>query len=141
LPHLKELLTSEIAAGTVSVDEDARHSAVTFKGDSMFAPGGVAVKASTGPLLAKIANELMKVPGKVVVAGYTVNVPIKSRQFASNDALSLERATQVMQTLQSAGVPASRLEAIGKGEADPIGDNATPQGRALNRRVAITVTP
>lgn len=141
LPHLKELLTNEIAAGTVSVDEDARHSAVTFKGDSMFAPGGVAVKASTGPLLTKIANELMKVPGKVVVTGYTDNVPIRSRQFASNDALSLERATQVMQTLQSAGVPASRLEAIGKGEADPIGDNANPQGRALNRRVAITVTP
>ncbi|WP_350029230.1 type VI secretion system protein TssL, long form [Caballeronia sp. AZ10_KS36] len=141
LPHLKELLASEIAAGTVSVDEDARHSAVTFKGDAMFAPGGVAVKASIGPLLNKIANELMKVPGKVVVAGYTDNIPIKSKQFTSNDALSLERATQVMQTLQTAGVPASRLEAIGKGEADPVGDNATAQGRALNRRVAITVTP
>ncbi|WP_322047560.1 type VI secretion system protein TssL, long form [Paraburkholderia sp. J67] len=141
LPHLKELLKGEIAAGTVSVDEDAHHSSVTFRGDAMFPPGGVTVNASMGPLIAKIANEVVKVPGKVTVTGYTDNIPIKSRQFASNDELSEERATQVMQLLQADGVPAARLEAIGKGEANPLGDNATPQGRAQNRRVEITVTP
>jgi len=137
--HLKTLLKDEIAAGTVSVDEDAHHSSVTFRGDSMFPPGGVSVNASMGPLIAKIAAEIIKVPGKVSVLGYTDNVPIRSRQFASNDALSLERATQVMQMLQAVGVPASRLEAVGKGETDPVADNSTPQGRAQNRRVAITV--
>jgi type VI secretion system protein ImpK len=139
--HLKELLANEIAAGTVSVDEDAHHSSVTFRGDSMFKPGGVSVNNAMQPLIAKIAGEVVKVPGKVTVTGYTDNIPIKSRQFASNDALSLERATQVMQMLQAAGVPAKRLEAIGKGDADPVGDNMTPQGRAQNRRVQITVTP
>lgn len=137
--HLKTLLKDEIAAGTVSVDEDAHHSSVTFRGDSMFPPGGVSVNAAMGPLIAKIAAEIVKVPGKVSVLGYTDNVPIRSRQFASNDALSEERATQVMQMLQAAGVPASRLEAIGKGDADPVADNTTPQGRAQNRRVEITV--
>jgi type VI secretion system protein ImpK len=44
-----------------------------------------------------------------------------------------------MQMLQTAGVPAARLEAVGRGDADPIGDNATVQGRAQNRRVEITV--
>jgi type VI secretion system protein ImpK len=141
LPHLKELLKNEIAAGTVSVDEDARHSSVTFRGDTMFPPGGVNVNAAMGPLIAKIASEVGKVPGKVTVTGYTDDLPIRSRQFASNDALSEERATQVMQMLQAAGVAAARLEAIGKGEANPIGDNRTAQGRAQNRRVEITVTP
>lgn len=92
LPHLKELLKDEIAAGTVRVDEDARHSSVTFRGDSMFAPGGVNVNASMVPLIAKIAGEVVKVPGKVAVTGYTDNIPIRSRQFASNDALSEGRA-------------------------------------------------
>lgn len=137
--HLKQLLKDEIASGTVSVDEDAHHSAVTFRGDSMFAPGGVSVNGSIGPLIAKIAAEIVKVPGKVTVLGYTDNLPIRSRQFASNDSLSEERATQVMQMLQASGVPASRLEAFGKGEADPLGDNKTAQGRAQNRRVEIRV--
>lgn len=105
----------------------------------MFAPGAAGVNPAMGPLIRKIAAEIAKVPGKVTVRGYTDNQPIKSRQFASNEALSEERATQVMQMLQSAGVPASRLEALGKGGAEPIGDNRTPQGRALNRRVEITV--
>jgi type VI secretion system protein ImpK len=137
--HLKELLKNEIAAGTVSVEEDARHSSVTFRGDAMFPPGAASANASMGPLIAKIAGEIVKVPGKVMVLGYTDNVPIKSRQFASNDALSEERATQVMQMLQASGVQANRLEAVGKGEADPVGDNRTAPGRAQNRRVEITV--
>lgn len=137
--HLTILMKDEIAAGTVSVDEDAQHSAVTFRGDSMFPPGGVAVNASMGPLIAKIAAEVVKVPGKVTVLGYTDNLPIHSRAFASNDALSAERATQVLQMLQADGIPASRLEAIGKGEADPVADNNTVQGRAQNRRVEINV--
>lgn len=41
--------------------------------------------------------------------------------------------------LQSAGVPPGRLEVVGKGDADPIGDNGTAQGRAQNRRVEIVV--
>ncbi|CAB3772173.1 hypothetical protein GQ57_32515 [Burkholderia sp. MSh2] len=137
--HLKQLLKDEIAAGTVSVDEDARHSAVTFRGDAMFPPGGVTIKSAMAPLIAKIAGETVKVPGKVTVLGYTDNLPIRSRQFPSNEALSEERATQVMQMLQAAGVPANRLEAVGKGDADPIGDNSTAAGRAQNRRVEIVV--
>ncbi len=137
--HLKQLLEDEIAAGTVSVVEDARHSAVTFRGDAMFKPGGASVQASMNPLISKIATEIAKVPGKVTIIGYTDNVPIRSRHFASNQMLSEERATQVMQMLQTAGVPANRLEAVGKGDADPVGDNRTAQGRAQNRRVEIDV--
>ncbi|KUY71979.1 type VI secretion system protein TssL, long form [Burkholderia sp. RF4-BP95] len=137
--HLKQLLKDEIAAGTVSVDEAAHRSAVTFRGDAMFQPGAASVQASMNPLISKIAGEISKVPGKVAVLGYTDSVPIRSRHFASNQALSEERAIQVMQMLQAAGVPANRLEAAGKGDADPVGDNRTAQGRAQNRRVEIIV--
>jgi type VI secretion system protein ImpK len=141
LPRLKQLLREEIAAGTVSVDEDATHSAVTFRGDAMFTSGGTSVKPSMNPLIVKIANEINKVPGKVVVTGYTDNTPIRTRQFASNLELSQERASQILQLLQNAGVDPSRLQALGKGDADPISDNTSTQGRAQNRRVSITVMP
>lgn len=138
--HLKQLLKNEIAAGTVVVEEDAMRNAVTFRGDTMFRPGRADVKASLEPLIERIAREITKVGGSVTVLGYTDNSRPRSERFASNEALSEERATQVMQMLQTAGVPANRLEAIGKGDADPIGDNRTAQGRALNRRVEIVVT-
>lgn len=137
--HLKELLKDEIAAGKVSVDEDDHHSAVTFHGDDMFVAGKATVNPSMQPLINKIAAEVVKVPGKVTVIGHTDNTPIRSRTFDSNQALSEERATQVMQLLQDAGVPANRLEAIGKGDVAPIADNKTFQGRAQNRRVEINV--
>ncbi|MFL9958695.1 type VI secretion system protein TssL, long form [Paraburkholderia nemoris] len=137
--HLKELLKDEIAAGKVSVDEDDHHSAVTFHGDDMFIAGKATVNTSMQPLINKIAAEVVKVPGKVSVIGHTDNTPIRSRTFDSNQALSEERATQVMQLLQDAGVPANRLEVIGKGDAAPIADNKTFQGRAQNRRVEINV--
>lgn len=138
--HLKQLLKHEIAAGTVSVDEDASRSTVTFRGDAMFETGGAAVRASMEPLVEKIAREIAKARGKVTVLGYTDNIPMRSARFASNGALSKERASQVMQVLQTAGVATNRLEAVGRGDADPIGDNGTVQGRALNRRVEIVVT-
>lgn len=141
VPRLRELLANEIAAGMVSVDEDAQHSTVTFRGDAMFAPGGIDVNAAMNPLIAKIAGEVARVPGRVTVTGYTDNLPIRSRRYASNDALSLERATQVVQQLQAAGVPAGRLEAVGRGASSPLGDNRTASGRALNRRVEIAVVP
>lgn len=137
--HLKELLKDEIAAGKVSVDEDDHHSAVTFHGDDMFIAGKATVNSSMQPLINKIAAEVVKVPGKVSVIGHTDNTPIRNRTFDSNQALSEERATQVMQLLQDAGVPANRLEVIGKGDAAPIADNKTFQGRAQNRRVEINV--
>ncbi|WP_408531122.1 type VI secretion system protein TssL, long form [Paraburkholderia nemoris] len=137
--HLKELLKDEIAAGKVSVDEDDHHSAVTFHGDDMFIAGKATVNSSMQPLINKIAAEVVKVPGKVSVIGHTDNTPIRSRTFDSNQALSEERATQVMQLLQDAGVPANQLEVIGKGDAAPIADNKTFQGRAQNRRVEINV--
>ena len=112
--HLRQLLKDEIAAGTVSVDEDASRSTVTFRGDAMFQPGGASVQAAMNPLISKIAGEIVRVPGKVTVLGYTDNVPIRSRHFASNQALSEERAAQVMQMLQTAVERHDREEIRGR---------------------------
>jgi OOP family OmpA-OmpF porin len=59
---------------------------------------------------------------------------------AYNLKLSQRRAESVRQYLVDKGVPASRLDAVGKGEASPIADNATAEGRAQNRRVLLVRT-
>ncbi len=57
---------------------------------------------------------------------------------AANLALSQKRADAVRSVLVAAGVPAARIQAVGKGEAKPVADNATAAGRARNRRVEIS---
>lgn len=56
---------------------------------------------------------------------------------AINDPLSLERARSVQRYLEDRGVSGSRIEAVGRGEHEPVADNATEAGRARNRRVEI----
>ena len=58
---------------------------------------------------------------------------------AANLALSQQRADAVRRALHAAGVPAAKMVAAGKGEAEPIGDNTSAVGRARNRRVEIIV--
>ena len=64
-------------------------------------------------------------------------LPIRSAQFPTNWELSGARASAVVRTLITDHVSAERLTASGRGQLDPITENDTPDGRALNRRVEI----
>jgi outer membrane protein OmpA-like peptidoglycan-associated protein len=57
----------------------------------------------------------------------------------ANWVLSEDRAYAVLDFLVSAGVDPSRLEAVGYGETMPVGENETPEGRAMNRRVELRI--
>ena len=71
----------------------------------------------------------------VMVNGYTDS----AGKDARNQRLSYHRALRVMHALVADGVPASMLSAQGFGKESPIASNATPSGRAMNRRVSFTV--
>ncbi|WP_295523038.1 type VI secretion system protein TssL, long form [uncultured Pseudacidovorax sp.] len=138
--RLKELLAPEIARGTVSVEEDGRHSTVTFKGDDMFVPGQAQVNARVLAVLGKVAAEINQVTGTVQVVGHSDNQPIRTSEFPSNQILSEKRAAAVAAVLQARGVQPARLQIRGRGDTAPVADNATAAGRARNRRVDIVVT-
>jgi outer membrane protein OmpA-like peptidoglycan-associated protein len=72
----------------------------------------------------------------MTIVGYTDN----TGSAAGNLRLSRARAASVVAALESRGVPANRLTAEGRGQANPIASNSTPEGRARNRRVDILVT-
>jgi len=72
----------------------------------------------------------------VLVSGYTDN----KGKDAANQRLSYHRAQMVVKQLVKLGVPASQLTAQGFGKENPVADNATAQGRALNRRVTFTLS-
>ncbi len=85
-------------------------------------------------ILDDVAKKLIAYPNlKVVVVGHTDSTG--SREY--NQKLSLRRARAVARYLVSKGVDPDRLRYAGKGEDEPRASNATPQGRALNRRVEL----
>ncbi len=99
-------------------------------------------RADLAPALAttldRIASALTQAPGtRVQVFGHTDSM---GRELY-NLQLSIRRAEAVSEFLRSRGVALARLTADGRGEAEPIADNATEAGRARNRRVEIIVLP
>jgi chemotaxis protein MotB len=110
----------------------------------LFDSGEAELKPAGAGVLRKVAAILASHPNlKIHVIGHTDNVPIKAAarsRFPSNWELSTARATAAVRFLtEDAGVDPRRLGAVGYGEFRPVADNATPEGRARNRRIAITV--
>ncbi|MBO9513179.1 MAG: OmpA family protein [Variovorax sp.] len=106
----------------------------------MFVPGQAQVNAKLLPTIAKVANEINEVSGTVRITGHSDNRPIKTREFPDNQTLSEKRAAAVAEVLKSSGATPDRLSVEGKGDTQPLADNATPAGRARNRCVDIVVT-
>ncbi len=78
---------------------------------------------------------------RLQVAGHTDNVKIQTARFPSNWELSTARAVEVVKRLIEAGMAPKILAAAGYGEFDPVETNDTPEGRAKNRRIEISLVP
>ncbi len=77
----------------------------------------------------------------IIIAGHTDDQKLgKGAKFTDNQQLSLARAQAVMNYLVRNGMDASKLSVVGYGDTKPIADNATPEGRAKNRRVELVVS-
>jgi len=110
----------------------------------MFDSGEADLKPDGAAVLLKVASLLAQHPTlKIHVIGHTDNVPIRPtarNRFPSNWELSTARATAAVRFLtEKAGIDPRRLGAVGYGEFRPVSDNATTEGRARNRRIAITI--
>ena len=114
-------------------------------GDMLFPEGGFQLgQVGQTELANNIAPKLRDLQNaKVVVYGYTDNTlvgPALQRQgIADNLVLSTRRAAKVTSFLVSQGVNPNIISAKGFGETHPEASNDTPQGRAANRRIEITI--
>ncbi|UUF15608.1 MULTISPECIES: OmpA family protein [Flavobacterium] len=101
-----------------------------------FNTGSSEISSSSSKEVEKIYNLLVQAENtKLTVVGHTDNVG----NADANLALSKSRAQAVVEYLKQKGIPANRFQLVdGKGQSDPIGDNNTVSGKALNRRVVIT---
>lgn len=128
------------ASGVVSVRPDDRGLVLSLGEHVLFEAGRAQVKESASGALAAVAAILRKSGCRAVVEGHTDSLPISNARFSSNWELSTARATSVLSLLlERHGVLPERLSAAGYAEFRPIASNATPEGRARNRRVDVVL--
>jgi type VI secretion system protein ImpK len=136
---LKGFLHQEITEGLVAVRDEAQQSVVILKGDGLFDSAATTVRTEYIPVIDRIASAMNGVSGKILVTGYSDNLPIRSPRFASNWELSLARAASVTAQLQKHLDDPLRVKTEGRGESNPVAENNSEEHRALNRRVEITL--
>ncbi|MEP1386707.1 MAG: OmpA family protein [Yoonia sp.] len=110
----------------------AKITEVTAVRKITFDPGASSITSDTTAVVDEIADILKRCPDlRIEIAGYTDS---QGRE-EMNAQLSQERASAVLDALRARRVPVSSFEAKGYGEADPIADNDTAEGREANRRI------
>lgn len=136
---INSVLAPLVQEGKVRVTEGARGITVEINASVLFAPGDANLDPVAVKALFAVARILAPSTFPIIVEGHTDNVPISNLQFPSNWELSGVRASSVVRLFIDAGVAPSRLTATGYADQRPVADNATPDGRQRNRRVAILI--
>ena len=145
IAEYKDLLSrfqSMIDAGKLKVKLADGKMVVELATDVLFSSGSANLSKAGKQEIAEVAGLLASIPNRSFqVEGYTDNVPISTAQYPSNWELAAARALTVVKTMVDAGMPPERVSAASFGETRPATANDTPEGRAQNRRIEITVVP
>ena len=126
-------------AAALSVKEEARGTVIVLPGSVLFSSGAYELTGEAQQKLGLIADTLrpQAKTHDIVVEGHTDSKGTPT----SNQVLSESRARAVMDFLISRGIPPGAITSVGIGQARPLADNATAEGRANNRRVEIIIRP
>ncbi|MFC6297850.1 OmpA family protein [Pseudomonas sp. CCM 7893] len=121
---------------SLNAKQTDRGTLVTF-GDVLFATNKSDLKSSGLVNITKLGQFLRENPDrKVIVEGYTDS----TGSNAYNQSLSERRAASVQRALAQQGVDISRIVTQGYGKEYPVADNGSVSGRAMNRRVEVTIS-
>jgi len=129
-------------AGKLQVEIRENRMIVRLGDKILFDPGKTDLKPEGKDALSQVTGVLKTLPNRnFQIAGHTDNIPIKSAKFRSNWDLSTARAVEVLNFMVAAGMEAKRVSAAGYADQSPVAGNDTPENKAKNRRIEITLVP
>jgi len=139
---VQEMIKEGQMQGQVTMDKEGMR--ITLEEQSQvafFESGRAELTDQMKGQMDKLSGVLLKLSEKhdIVVEGHTDNVPIFTRQFASNWELSTGRATNVVMYLLEKNFPPKRMAAVGYGEYHPVVPNDSEINRKKNRRVVFFI--
>lgn len=139
--EVEEAVEESQFADEIDVDFTAQYVSLTLNGALLFDSGSDELKEEAKPLMDKVGQLLMRYAQSTIeIEGHTDNVPIHNARFADNNELSSFRALSVFNYfMETTFLDPATIKHSGRGEYLPVADNATPEGRAQNRRVEIKI--
>jgi outer membrane protein OmpA-like peptidoglycan-associated protein len=136
MDNQKKAIESQVPEATVEAVNNGEALKVTFDSGIFFATNSSTVSEAAKSALANFAVTLQQNPDTYVkIVGHTDN----TGKVDYNQTLSEKRAKSVYDYLILNSVSSSRLTYEGKGIHEPVADNSTVEGRALNRRVEVFI--
>lgn len=144
---LANQLSPFIMDGKVRVMQNKQVLRVDIHESLLFENGSTKLSAGANKILNLVARVLNAKAdaqdnpphNQVLIESHTDNAPVMDADYPSNWSFSAARASKLVETLNQAGVEASRLSASGVAASYPIEQNSTPLGRARNRRISIVI--
>jgi chemotaxis protein MotB len=126
----------------LSMTIDSRGLVISLSSTKFFASGEDEITPTQLPVLDALIKTIAELPNSFQIEGFTDSMPIVTARFRDNWDLSAARASTVLRyTLSHSTISPDHLAIAGYGPYHPVGDNATEEGRALNRRVEVIVKP
>ena len=139
--ELTVALKEQIDQGLIEVEQREGKVFVTVGSGGAFPSGTADLTEEAQRVIDRIALSAMSPDSSIKVTGHTDDVPISNGQFRDNWDLGAGRAASVVQAIQNTGlIGGERLEAVSKGEMEPVADNTTASGREKNRRIEIEIS-
>jgi chemotaxis protein MotB len=137
---LKEVLSEEIVQEAIEIETFPDQIVIRIREKNSFSSGEAVLKRTFYDVLNKISLAINAAEGDILVSGHTDNIPIKTRKFTSNWALSAARSANVVQYLINTGkVSPARIQIRANADQEPLVKNISTEARAENRRVEIIV--
>ena len=136
--EIRQTLHEEIDQGLVEVQTQYPRIVLRIREKGSFASGSDRLDPEFFLVMEKISDRLAEIPGKIIVAGHTDDIPISTSRFRSNWELSAARAVTVTHALLSnPKVEPQRVVVEGYADSEPLVPNDSPDSRAKNRRVEL----
>lgn len=133
-------LETEVSSGQIEVETQGKKIIIRIRENGAFRSGSDYIDDRFLPVIDKIREVLVAIPGRISVEGHTDNVPSRGGRFRSNWALSSARAAAFAQELFIAPeMGQERFQVVGHGDVRPLVENADAASRARNRRVEIVI--
>jgi len=133
-------LREEIEDGAVEVEALGQQLIIRVREKGSFPSGSAFLQPRFRPVIRKVANVLVDVPGVITVSGHTDDEQIQSELYRSNWDLSAQRAVSVAhEMLNVRGIRDKKLVVVGYADSKPLIDPTDPTKSTANRRVEISI--